>query len=189
MERLFPLTRQVTKVVAPVVGLDLPADAGRERVRRAPALLRPPRRGAELLTDPEHTSVRLVVNPERMVIAEARRTYTYLSLFGYRVDAVVANRLLPAEVTDPWFDAWKVTQQAHLAEIETAFAPLPVLRAELAPRELIGVDALEAFGQELYGELDPSVAMHDGSPMQVSQRDGAWVLVSSCPSPRRIRSR
>src|SRR2546430_291159 len=60
-----------------------------------------------LLTDGRSASVRLVVNPERMVIAEARRTYTYLSLFGYRVDAVIANRLLPDEVTDPWFDAWK----------------------------------------------------------------------------------
>ena len=68
----------------------------------------------EILTDPARTSVRLVVNPERMVIAEARRTYTYLSLFGYRVDAVVANRLLPDAIADPWFDRWKALHAEHL---------------------------------------------------------------------------
>ena len=83
----------------------------------------------EILADPERTSVRLVVNPERMVIAEARRTYTYLSLFGYRVDAVVANRLLPDEITDPWFEKWKASHAEHLATIDEAFSPLPVLRA------------------------------------------------------------
>src|SRR5439155_21991778 len=89
----------------------------------------------ELLTDPERTSVRLVVNPERMVIAEARRTHTYLSLFGYRVDAVVANRLLPDAISDPWFKAWKDAHAEHLATIEDGFAPVPVLRAELAADE------------------------------------------------------
>ena len=101
--------RRVTKVVGPVLSrVDVPAGRRRRacsaRARRFYDRLDGVR---ELLTDPAQTSVRLVVNPERMVIAEARRTYTYLSLFGYRVDAVVANRLLPDEVTDPWFDAWK----------------------------------------------------------------------------------
>ena len=182
MDRLFPLTRQVTKLVGPALSfstsLPIPDANVFDALQRFYDRIDGVR---HVLADPVQTSVRLVVNPERMVIAEARRTYTYLSLFGYRVDAVVANRLLPADVTDPSFDAWKVTQQAHLSEIETAFAPLPVLRAALARRELIGADALEAFGQELYGELDPSVAMHDGSPMQVSQRDGAWVLVVELP--------
>jgi arsenite/tail-anchored protein-transporting ATPase len=182
MDRLFPLTRQVTKLVGPALSFSTSLPVPDANVFDALQRFYDRIDGVRhVLADPVQTSVRLVVNPERMVIAEARRTYTYLSLFGYRVDAVVANRLLPADVTDPWFDAWKVTQQAHLAEIETAFAPLPVLRAALAPRELIGADALEAFGQELYGELDPSVAMHDGSPMQVSQRDGAWVLVVELP--------
>src|SRR5690606_37422472 len=108
----------------------------------------------ELLCDTERTSVRLVVNPERLVVAEARRTHTYLSLFGYRVDAVVANRLLPEAVTDPWFEPWKARHAEHLSAIEEGFAPLPILRAELAADELVGVDALRSFGSALYGELD-----------------------------------
>jgi len=93
--------------------------------------------------------------------------------------------VLPADVTDPWFDAWKVAQELHLSEIETAFAPLPVLRLALAPRELVGIDALEELGRELYGECDPAVAMHEGSPLQVSQRDGAWVLAIGLPFAER----
>ena len=68
----------------------------------------------DLLIDGDVTSARLVVNPERMVVAEARRTFTYLSLFGYHVDAVIANRMLPDEIADPWFARWKATQSAHL---------------------------------------------------------------------------
>ena len=79
----------------------------------------------EILTDPARTSVRLVVNPERMVIAEARRTYTYLSLFGYRVDAVIANRLLPDAVADPWFERWKELHVEHLKTIEDRLRPAP----------------------------------------------------------------
>ena len=115
--------------------------------------------------DPERTSVRLVVNPERMVIAEARRTYTYLSLFGYRVDAVVANRLLPDAVADPWFERWKELHTEHLRTIEDGFAPLPVLKVELAPTELVGLDALRGFGDRVYGDLDAASRLHEGQPL------------------------
>jgi len=135
----------------------------------------------ELLTDAERTSVRLVVNPERMVIAEAKRTYTYLSLFGYRVDAVVANRLIPDAVTDPWFDAWKESQREHLAVIDDGFAPVPILRVDLAPHELVGVERLRAFAAALYGDEDPSGRLHEGAPMTVERRGAAMVLRIALP--------
>ena len=115
----------------------------------------------ELLTDGRRTSVRLVVNPERMVIAEARRTHTYLSLFGYHVDAVVANRLLPDDVTDPWFARWKAAHAEHLAAIEEGFAPVPVLRVPLQPTEQVGLDALRRFADALYGDEDPTARFGD----------------------------
>src|SRR4051812_9264286 len=134
MERVFPTARNVNKVLSPVLGrvtqLPVAGDDVFGALSRFYARLAGVR---ELLTDERRTSVRLVVNPERMVIAEAKRTYTYLSLFGYRADAVVANRLLPDEVTDPWFDAWKVAQREHLEVIEQGFSPVPILRVELAP--------------------------------------------------------
>ncbi|HYD09115.1 MAG TPA: ArsA family ATPase, partial [Acidimicrobiales bacterium] len=135
----------------------------------------------ELLTDPRRTSVRLVVNPERMVIAEARRTFTYLSLFGYRVDAVVANRLIPDDVVGPWFDAWKALQAEHLQVIDDGFAPVPVLRAELAPLELVGLDPLRGFATTLYADEDPSGLLHELPALSVERRGAAMVLVLPLP--------
>ena len=125
--------------------------------------------------------MRLVVNPERMVIAEARRTATYLSLFGYTVDAVVANRLLPEDVTDPWFKAWKEAHAEHLDAIEEGFAPVPVLKAELAAEELLGTARLRAFAESLYGDTDPAEVLHRGRPLRVEPRGEDHVLVLELP--------
>jgi arsenite-transporting ATPase len=116
-----------------------------------------------------------------MVIAEARRTYTYLSLFGYRVDAVIANRLLPQTIIDPWFERWREVQAEHLETIESSFAPLPVLRAELASDELVGADRLRGFGAVLYGERDASASLHAGEPLKVTRRAGAYHLTLQLP--------
>ena len=90
----------------------------------------------QILTDEKTSSVRLVVNPEKMVIAEARRTYTYLGLFGYRVDAVVVNRIIPEEVIDPYFGKWKDIQAEHLATVHESFEPVPILTAQaVRPRD------------------------------------------------------
>jgi arsenite-transporting ATPase len=186
MQRLFPMGRAVNKVVAPVLSrvtrLPLAGDDVFESIQRFYDQLDGVK---ELLTDPARTSVRLVVNPERMVIAEARRTHTYLSLFGYRVDAVVANRLLPDEVVDPWFKAWKEAHAEHLSVIEDGFAPVPVLRAELAPEELVGVEPLRAFADALYGDLDPSTRLHEGEPFRIEADGDDLVLHLPLPGADR----
>ena len=125
MERLFPVGRRVNKVLAPMLSRVTSLPVADDSVFAATSAFYDRLDGVrEILIDPERTSVRLVVNPERMVIAEARRTYTYLSLFGYRVDAVVANRMLPDAVSDPWFERWKELHVEHLKTIEDSFAPL-----------------------------------------------------------------
>lgn len=177
MERLFPMGRAVNKVIAPVLSRVTKLPVAGDDVFAATQRFYDRLDGVrELLTDPERTSVRLVVNPERMVIAEARRTHTYLSLFGYGVDAVVANRLLPDVVVDPWFKAWKETHAEHLTAIEEGFAPVPVLRAELAPEELVGVDRLRAFAADLYGDIDPAGRLHHGALFEVTA-DGDDLLL------------
>ena len=182
MERLFPIGRRVNKVVSPVLGkltnLPVAGDDVFAATRRFYDRLDGVK---ELLTDPAITSVRLVVNPERMVIAEARRTYTYLSLFGYRVDAVVANRLLPDDIKDEWFDRWRSLHAEHLTAIEEGFAPVPVLKAYLAGDELVGLDQLRAFAAALYGSDDPAAIRHDGEPMKVTRRQGRYVLTLDLP--------
>ncbi|MCU1356270.1 MAG: Arsenical pump-driving ATPase [Acidimicrobiales bacterium] len=182
MDRVFPMSRKVNKVVSPllgrVAGLPTPGDDVFGSASRFYARLDGVR---ELLTDTETTSVRLVVNPERLVVAEARRTHTYLSLFGYRVDAVVANRLLPEAVTDPWFAAWRERHAEHLGSIEEGFAPLPILRAELAADELVGLDALRGFADGLYGDLDPAAVLHPGEPMEVTRKGTGYELTIELP--------
>lgn len=177
MERIFPTTRAVSRVVSPVLSRVTSLPAPGDSVFGALARFHERLSGVrELLSDPRRTSVRLVVNPERMVIAEAKRTYTYLSLFGYRVDGVVANRLLPDEVTDPWFDAWKAAQAEHLTVIDEGFAPVPILRAELAPAELVGLDRLRSFATALYADDDPSGLLHEAEPLSIERRGAAMVL-------------
>jgi arsenite/tail-anchored protein-transporting ATPase len=182
MERVFPIGRRVSRVVSPLVArmTTLPtADDGvfaaTERFYERLAGVR------EILTDGRRTSVRLVVNPERVVIAEARRTHTYLSLFGYHVDAVVANRLLPDDVSDPWFARWKDLHAEHLATIDEGFAPVPVLRVALQPDEPVGLDALRTFADALYGDEDPTARFGVSDPLRVRQWGGGTVLEIDLP--------
>src|SRR5919202_4331058 len=115
IERIFPVERRVVKTIRPLLTRITTMPIAEDRIFAAIERLHRNLDGVrQLLTNDRMSSVRLVVNPEKMVIAEARRTYTYLSLFGYRVDAVIANRLLPDAVTDPWFKAWKETHAEHL---------------------------------------------------------------------------
>jgi len=182
MDRVFPVERTVTRLVRPllarVTSLPVAGDDVFAAARRFYDRLDGVR---ELLTDPERTSVRLVVNPERMVIAEARRTHTYLSLFGYRVDAVVANRLLPDAISDPWFKAWKDAHAEHLATIEDGFAPVPVLRAELAADELVGVERLRLFAEELYANVDAAAVLHQGDSLRIDRKGEGYLLTLPLP--------
>jgi arsenite-transporting ATPase len=120
-----------------------------------------------------------------MVIAEAMRTFTYLNLFGYRVDSVIVNRLLPSEVTDPYFARWKELQAKHLATIESAFSPVPLLRSRLRDRELIGAGALASIGEELYGTSDPASVLFTDDPMTISKEGEGYRLSLRLPFARK----
>ncbi|HEX9260090.1 MAG TPA: ArsA family ATPase [Acidimicrobiales bacterium] len=182
MDRLFPFSRQVTKVMTPIVrqvsAVPIPGEDVFGAVDRLYNRLGAVR---DLLADGERSSVRLVVNPEKVVIAEARRTATYLALFGFHVDGVVVNRLLPDDVVDPWFDKLRVAQKGHLRTIEEGFSPLPVLRADLAPEEPIGLDRLRHFAGRLYDATDPSERLHKGTVLDFRREGTAWVLTLELP--------
>jgi arsenite-transporting ATPase len=182
MERLFPVGRRVNKIVSPLLARVTSLPVAGDDVFAATQRFYDRLDGVrEILTDGRRTSVRLVVNPERVVIAEARRTHTYLSLFGYHVDAVVANRLLPDEVSDPWFARWKAAHAEHLSAIDEGFAPVPVLRVALQPTEQVGLAALRSFAAALYGDDDPTARFGTREPMQVRRRGDAVVLDVDLP--------
>jgi arsenite-transporting ATPase len=178
IERIFPIQRGVVRTIRPVLtrvtSMPIPDDRIFSAVERLHRNLEVVRR---LLTEERRSSVRLVVNPEKMVIAEARRTYTYLSLFGYRVDAVVANRIIPDEVSDPYFVKWKEIHAEHLQTIEESFQPVPILRARLFDQELVGMELLERMGTEIYGDGDVTRVLHRDVPIRVRKR-GPWYVLS-----------
>jgi arsenite-transporting ATPase len=117
----------------------------------------------EILRDTEHVSVRLVMTPDRMVVDEARRTFTYLNLYGYLTDAVVVNRVFGAEVGE-YFGAWRDRQQSQLAAVRDAFAPVPVLQAPYFEEEVVGAAMLDRLGEALFGgDAAPAHALHHRS--------------------------
>ncbi|MFI6295469.1 ArsA family ATPase [Nonomuraea sp. NPDC050790] len=155
VSRLLPVGRRIMKVVSPfmrsVAHVSAPGDdvvSAGERLHRGLMEIR------ELLTGPG-ASVRLVLTPESVVLAEARRTLTSLNLYGYRVDAVIANRVFPSGDADEWRAQWVRAQARLLGEAEESFAPLPIHVVPYLPEEPVGADALTALGERLYGTADP----------------------------------
>lgn len=185
VERVFPMQRRAASLVRPFARRarttalpPLPEDSffgAMERFIRAIAGVE------EILTDPDRSSVRLVANAEKMVVAEARRAYTYLNLYDYRVDAIVVNRLLPEAVSDPYFAGWRESQVRHMRTIEESFAPLPILTARLFDRELFGLDALEMLGEDVFGDDDPLRVMHRGAAHEIVKSNGAYEVVFHLP--------
>jgi arsenite/tail-anchored protein-transporting ATPase len=170
MERVFPVERRVIKALRPMLaraaGVPMPHDAVFDAVQRLHRDLGEVR---DLLTGPD-ASVRLVLTPESVVVAEARRAFTTLSLYGYRVDGVVANRIFPASGGDSWREQWVHAQADVLAEVERSFAPLPIWRAAYRAREPVGREQLASFAADLYGDDDPFAPVTGDEPLRVERR-------------------
>lgn len=178
IERIFPVERKVVKTIRPLLTRITTMPIADDQIFAAVERLHRNLEGVgRILRDEKRASVRLVLNPERMVIAEARRTYTYLSLFGYRVDAVIANRIIPEDVTDPYFGKWKEIQNEHLATIKESFEPVPLLTARLFEQEMVGFDLLTRMGEEVYGDADATQVLHVDEPIRV-RKQGRWYILS-----------
>lgn len=186
MEKMFPLGRRVAKVVRPVISRMSSLPVADDEVFEAVARFYERLDGVrEILSDPEVTSARLVMNPEKMVISEARRTYTYLGLFGYAVDSAIVNRVLPERVTDPYFKRWREIQQEHLDEVESGFADVDIRNLRLFDEEMVGPEKLRIVGEELYGDDDPTLRLSPGSPFRVEDEGDSVVLVLAVPFAER----
>jgi arsenite-transporting ATPase len=165
------MQRRVVKALKPVLsraaGVPMPGDTVFDALQRLHDELLEVR---DLLTGPE-ASVRIVLTPETVVLAEARRSYTMLSLYGYRVDGVVANRVFPSEGADEWRAGWVAAQDDVLADVEASFPGLPVWRSVYRAGEPVGVPALEALAREVYAgrPVDPLAAPSGAGPFRVSR--------------------
>jgi len=181
VERVAPIGRRVTKLGGPIIhkmiGIPVPDASVFEAAER---LLRRLEHVHGLLSDPDLTSVRVVMNLEKMSIAEAQRSFTYFHLFGYPSDLVVANRVMPAGVGG-FLAQWRETQQRYLPEVEAAFAPVPIRQVPFFQREMVGVDELRELGASLFGDVDPSTVFYRGRPYSVRREAGGYLLSLELP--------
>ena len=182
MKKMFPIERQVVKAVRPVlkplVNMPIPGEEVMDSVQQLFPQIDKMR---TLLADPGITSIRLVVNPEKMVIKETQRTYTYLNLYGYATDMVICNRLIPESVTDKYFEYWKTNQEQYYQEIEERFAPLPILSLPLMEQEVVGIDMLRKTSRELYNDRDPVEIFYSGKPHNFIKENGQYILSFDFP--------
>ena len=176
MTRVFPVERRVVKALKPVLtraaGIPMPEDDVFAAIERLHAELDQVR---ALLTGAE-SGVRLVLTPEQVVLAEARRSFTTLSLFGYGVDGVIANRVFPAGGDDPWRRGWVSAQTEVLEEVEQSFAGLPVWRSAYRASEPVGVGPLLELGRDLYGDADPLDVPRSGEPLRITRNSHGAML-------------
>jgi arsenite/tail-anchored protein-transporting ATPase len=176
MKHIFPFQRNLLRAVRPIANrvapFELPTDSYFLNIRDLFGKLEGVN---EIMEDPQVTSVRLVTNPEKMVLRETQRAFVYFSLHGLTVDTVIVNRLLPANVTDRWFKDWHTSQEKVLSEIEEYFAPVPVKRVPLFEHEVLGKQRLEDLAQVLYpGQQDPSVVTRTEKSYTFAKRDGGY---------------
>jgi arsenite-transporting ATPase len=191
IEKVFPFQRRTIQLARPVVkrfsDMPIPDEDVFDSIEELVAYLE---RMSVLLSDPNVSSMRVVLNPEKMVVKEAQRAYTYLNLYGYPVDAVVCNRVFPQQLSDSYFDIWKSAQAENLQLVREAFHPLPIFEVPLFQQEVTGVEMLKHMAQTLFGPLaeavrggqgDPTQHYYVGKPQEIFRQDGAYVL--SIPLP------
>ncbi len=176
MTRVFPVERRVVRALKPVLtraaGVPMPEDDVFGAVERLHAELDQVR---TLLTG-QSSGVRLVLTPEQVVLAEARRSFTTLSLYGYRVDGVVANRVFPDTDGDPWRAGWVQSQADVLREATESFAGLPIWLSEYRPTEPVGLSELRELGRALYGDGDPLDVRRSEEPLRITRSPDGAVL-------------
>ena len=134
-----------------------------------------------LLKDPKTTTVRLVTNAEKIVIKETQRAFMYFGLYGFTVDAVIVNRLLPEGMHDPFFDKWRKTQGLFLEEAHRYFDPVPLFTLPLRDDQVLGPAALRSLGAELWAGRDAAASFRSDAPYRYTKQNGRYVLTLDLP--------
>jgi arsenite-transporting ATPase len=189
IEKIFPFQRKTIQIARPVVrrfsDMPMPDEDVFDSIEELVSYLE---RMSNLLTDPSVSSMRVVLNPEKMVVKEAQRAYTYLNLYGYPVDSVFCNRVFPQHLSDTYFDIWKVAQAENLQLVREAFHPLPIFEIPFFEQEVTGIEMVRQMAHTLFGtnpvrggQGDPTTHYYDGKPQDIFRQNGHYVL--SIPLP------
>ncbi len=189
LEKIFPFQRKTVQLARPLVkhfsDIPIPDESVFDSIEELVVYLG---RTSELLSDSTVSSMRVVLNPEKMVVKEAQRAYTYLNLYGYAVDAVICNRVFPQQLADSYFDTWKHAQAENMQLVEECFYPLPILKVPFFDQEVSGKTMLYRMAAEVFGTEpvrggagDPTVQFYAGKPQDIFKKENHYVL--SLPLP------
>ncbi len=182
IRKIFKIQRRVVRYIRPVVrrfyDIPLPEDDYFEALQNLFERLE----GIDtILTDPGITTVRLVVNPEKIVLKETQRIFLYFSLYKMCIDAIVMNRILPPSIEEKYFDDWKESQRRYLKLAEEYFSPVPILPVNLLQSEPLGKRNLAKLGADIYGEHDPTQHFYHDQPYEFQQRNGQFIIRIKLP--------
>ena len=182
LQRLFPIQRTIAKVARPMVQpftkIPLPSDDFFGHVKDLLVDLDGMKR---ILGDPKVCTVRIVLNLEKMVVKEAQRAFTYLSLYDYLTDLIVVNRVLPPEVQDTYFQSWRQTQQRYAELVERSFSPVPIVQTRLFDHEMVGIENLREMAGSIYGGDDPTTIYYRAVPQRLLKVNGGYELHLQLP--------
>lgn len=183
LEKIFPHERRLLKVARPLAklvagGLELPDDRVLDSVDQLGELLK---KLQKLLLEPEVTSVRLVMNPEKMVVAEARRAFTYLNLYGFNTDAVIVNRVLPEEAGTGYWAGWREIHRKYEEEIGQSFQPLPILRIPMMAEEVCGLPMLKRVGDAAFSGCAAGEVLYRGLTQAIRREGEGYLLELQLP--------
>ena len=182
IKKIFKIERTIAKYVRPVAkrvyDVPLPGD---DYFAAIEYLFQRLQGVDQILVDPEITSVRLVTNPEKIVLKETQRAFMYFCLYKMNIDAIIMNRILPDDVKDTYFDAWRGSQRKYIERAEEYFAPIPTLYVNLFKDEILGYDSLKVLADQIYGEKNPLERFFEGQPFTLVKEGGEYLLVMKLP--------
>ncbi len=182
IKKLFRLEKTLAKYLRPVAkkiyDVPLPGD---DYFNAIEDLFQRLRGVDRILTDPRTTSVRLVTNPEKIVLKETQRAFMYFSLYKMNIDSIIMNRILPEDVHDGYFHAWKKNQQRYIKKAQEYFNPIPVFRVNLFKGEVLGYERLKMLSHEIYAGKNPLDRFFQGEPYHLLKEDGHYRLEIRLP--------
>ncbi len=182
IKKIFKMEKAITKYVRPIAkrvwDVPLPGDDYFDAIEYLFERLK----GVDkLLVDPEVTTVRLVTNPEKIVLKETQRAFMYFSLYKMHIDGIIMNRILPDDVSDTYFQKWRENQKEYIRKAEEYFSPVPIFPVNLFRDEVLGYDSLKTLSGQIYGERNPLEKFFDGKPYSIEKENGEYRLMLKLP--------
>jgi arsenite-transporting ATPase len=182
IKKIFKMEKTLAKIVGPVAkrvyNMPVPGDEYFDAIEHLFDRLRGIDR---IMSDPQITSVRLVANPEKIVLKETQRAFMYFCLYRMNIDAIIMNRVLPPKIKDSYFQTWRENQKHYMELAEEYFDPIPILNVNLFRNEILGYERLRSLAQQIYGQRNPLEKFYMGQPYDLTKKDGVYCLKLKLP--------